>query len=96
MFCTKRSQLTLLLKPHQNTIQPRLEVHFLDGLLGVDVINPQEPIEAGDGEKRFVSQTGNASNRADAALVLPEHAAMLRTEVVQSQTSGTGSDQNLE
>jgi len=67
----------------------------MNGLLRIDVEDPEEPIETGDREVRLVSQAVDASDGADAALVLPEHTLVLRAEVEQCKITCPSANQNL-
>ena len=67
----------------------------MNRLLRVDVENSEKSVKSGNGKVRFISQAVNASDRSDAALVLPEHALGLRPEVVECKVASATSDQDL-
>jgi hypothetical protein len=67
----------------------------MNSLLRVDVEYSEEPVEACDGKVGLISQAVDASNGANAALVLAEHAAMLGPEIEKCKIASSATNQNL-
>ena len=77
------------MKIYQNAVEPGFEVHLLNRFLRVDVEYSEESVKTHHGKVGFVPQAVDASNRANTALVLAEHAAMLGAEVEKCQVASS-------